>query len=234
MKSFLWEKVADRRAVHGPPLYGLTADRPDSGRGRGRGPAQQQAGAAFDAADWDCGARLQAAHQHKTAPGHRRYPYLLRNVVIERPNQVWAADITYIPIGRGCLYLVAIMNWASRVVLAWWVSNTMDVSFCVSAIEEALSVPRHAGNLQHRPGKPDRSGRDSNQQADTTGPSDGSTLVIQTLMNSCKISSLILSNCMLSGRASRDNVALNDGGPFAEHAGLHLQNLDDGLRHNFP
>jgi putative transposase len=75
----------------------------------------------------------------KPAPGHRIYPYLLRNMTIDRPNQVWAADITYIPIGRGFLYLVAIMDWASRAVLAWRLSNTMDVSFCVSALEEALA-----------------------------------------------------------------------------------------------
>jgi putative transposase len=75
----------------------------------------------------------------KPAPGHRIYPYLLRNVVIDRPNQAWAADITYIPIGRGFLYLVAIMDWASRAVLAWRLSNTMDASFCISALEEALT-----------------------------------------------------------------------------------------------
>src|SRR2546430_17562819 len=75
----------------------------------------------------------------KPAPGHTIYPYLLRDMVIDRVNQVWAADITYIPIGRGFLYLVAIMDWASRAVLAWRWSNTMDVSFCVSALEEALA-----------------------------------------------------------------------------------------------
>jgi putative transposase len=73
------------------------------------------------------------------APGHRIFPYLLRGLRIDRPNQVWAADITYIPIGRGFLYLVAIMDWASRAVLSWRLSNTMDVSFCVSALEEALA-----------------------------------------------------------------------------------------------
>ena len=72
----------------------------------------------------------------KPEPGHKIFPYLLRNMTIDRPNQVWAADITYIPIGRGFLYLVAIMDWASRAVLAWRLSNTMDVSFCVSALEE--------------------------------------------------------------------------------------------------
>jgi len=75
----------------------------------------------------------------KPQPGHKIFPYLLRNMTIARPNQVWAADITYIPIGRGFLYLVAIMDWASRAVLAWRLSNTMDVSFCVSALEEALA-----------------------------------------------------------------------------------------------
>ena len=75
----------------------------------------------------------------KPAPGHRIYPYLLRNLTIERANHVWAADITYIPIGRGFLYLVAIIDWASRAVLAWRLSNTMDVSFCLSALEEALA-----------------------------------------------------------------------------------------------
>jgi putative transposase len=74
----------------------------------------------------------------KPAPGHKIFPYLLRHLAIERPNQVWAADITYVPIGRGFLYLVAVIDWASRAVLAWRLSNTMDVSFCVSALEEAL------------------------------------------------------------------------------------------------
>jgi putative transposase len=72
-------------------------------------------------------------------PGHRIYPYLLRKMTVERPNQVWATDITYIPVGSGTLYLVAIMDWASRAVLAWRLSNTMDVSFCIGALEEALA-----------------------------------------------------------------------------------------------
>jgi putative transposase len=78
-------------------------------------------------------------HTTKPAPGHKIFPYLLRGMAIDRANQVWAADITYIPIGRGFLYLVAIMDWASRAVLAWRLSNTMDVSFCVSAQEDALA-----------------------------------------------------------------------------------------------
>jgi len=75
----------------------------------------------------------------KPAPGHTIFPYLLRDMTVERPNQVWAADITYIPVRRGFLYLVAVMDWSSRAVLAWRLSNTMDVSFCVSALEEALA-----------------------------------------------------------------------------------------------
>lgn len=75
----------------------------------------------------------------KPAPGHKIYPYLLRNLAIERPNQVWATDITYIPVGHGHLYLVAIMDWASRCVLSWRLSNTMDASFCVEALEEAMA-----------------------------------------------------------------------------------------------
>jgi putative transposase len=72
-------------------------------------------------------------------PEHRVWPYLLRDLVVDRPNQVWCADITYIPMRRGFLYLVAVMDWATRKVLAWRVSNTMDVEFCISAVEEALA-----------------------------------------------------------------------------------------------
>ena len=73
------------------------------------------------------------------APGHKIFPYLLRNMVIDRPNQVWAADITFIPIGRGFLYLVAVIDWSSRAVLSWRLSNTMDTSFCLAALDEALA-----------------------------------------------------------------------------------------------
>src|SRR5246127_4215136 len=69
----------------------------------------------------------------------RIWPYLLRHLTIDRPNQVWCADVTYIPMRRGFLYLVAIMDWFSRKVLAWRLSNTMDVEFCLEALEEALA-----------------------------------------------------------------------------------------------
>ena len=72
-------------------------------------------------------------------PEHRVYPYLLRDLAIVRPNQVWCSDITYIPMRRGFLYLVAIMDWRSRRVLSWRLSNTMDVSFCTDALAEALA-----------------------------------------------------------------------------------------------
>ncbi len=71
---------------------------------------------------------------------HKVYPYLLRGLVIDRPNQVWATDITYIPMARGFVYLVAIMDWYSRKVLSWRVSNTLDTSFCVDALEEAIEA----------------------------------------------------------------------------------------------
>ncbi len=70
---------------------------------------------------------------------HRIYPYLLRDLVVDRPNQVWCTDITYIPMRRGFLYLVAVMDWATRKVLSWRVSNTMDVEFCREALQEALA-----------------------------------------------------------------------------------------------
>ena len=71
--------------------------------------------------------------------GHTVYPYLLRNLAIERPNQVWAADICYLPMAKGFLYLVAVMDWHSRRVLSWRVSNTLDSAFCVEALQEALA-----------------------------------------------------------------------------------------------
>ncbi len=71
-------------------------------------------------------------------PAHKVYPYLLRHLSIDQPNQVWAADITYIPMARGFVYLVAVMDWHSRKVLSWRLSNTMDSHFCVDALEEAI------------------------------------------------------------------------------------------------
>ncbi len=75
----------------------------------------------------------------KPAPGHKIYPYLLRKMAIVQPNQVWATDISYIPMAKGFVYLVAIVDWFSRKVLAWRVSITMEADFCVEALEEALA-----------------------------------------------------------------------------------------------
>ena len=74
----------------------------------------------------------------KPAPGHRTYPYLLKGMALDRVNQVWAADITYLPLSRGFLYLVAIMDWHSRYVLGWRLSNTLEADFCIDALKEAL------------------------------------------------------------------------------------------------
>jgi putative transposase len=107
-------------------------------------------------------------------PEHKIYPYLLRDVEVTRANQVWAADITYVPMARGFAYLVAIIDWYSRTVLAWRLSNTMEASFCVDALEEALrrcGTPEifntdqgaiHRGGLHRRaqgPQHPDQHGR---------------------------------------------------------------------------
>ena len=87
---------------------------------------------------------IQAIHpKPKTSLGnkeHKVYPYLLRNLTIDRPNQVWCSDITYVPMKRGFMYLTAIMDWHSRKVLTWRLSNTLDASFCVETLEEALEI----------------------------------------------------------------------------------------------
>jgi len=81
----------------------------------------------------------QRPNTSKPAVAHKIYPYLLGGISIERVNQVWCADVTYIPMARGFLYLVVIMDWVSRAVLAWRLSNTLDASFCVEALEEAIA-----------------------------------------------------------------------------------------------
>ena len=84
----------------------------------------------------------QRPRTSRPAPGHRIYPYLLRGLCIERVHQVWAADVTYIPMAQGFLYLVAVMDWVSRYVLAWRLSNLLEASFCIEALEEALGKGR--------------------------------------------------------------------------------------------
>ena len=77
-------------------------------------------------------------HTSRPHPEHRIYPYLLRDLSVEHANQVWAADITYVPMSRGSMYLVAVMDWHSRKILSWRVSNTLDSDFCTQALQEAL------------------------------------------------------------------------------------------------
>ena len=81
----------------------------------------------------------QAPRTSDPHPEHRIYPYLLRGLKVTRPNQVWCTDITYIPVQHGFLYLVAVMDWATRHVLAWRLSNTMDTGCCLEALNEALA-----------------------------------------------------------------------------------------------
>lgn len=84
-------------------------------------------------------ALYRKANTSKKGPGHKIYPYLLRNLTIDRPNQVWAADVTYIPMRRGFVYLVAVVDWFSRKVLSWRVSNTLTTDFCLDAVNEAIN-----------------------------------------------------------------------------------------------
>ena len=96
----------------------------------------------------------------KPAPGHKIYLYLLRKLAVTRPNQVWAMDITYVPMARGFVYLCAVVDWFSRRVLSWRLSITMEAAFCIEAVEEALtrygkpdiSAQCAALSRQHRPG----------------------------------------------------------------------------------
>jgi putative transposase len=78
-------------------------------------------------------------HTSTPHPGHKTYPYLLRNLSITYPNQVWCADITYLPMAKGHMYLVAVMDWYSRKVLSWRISNTMEEAFCIDALREAIA-----------------------------------------------------------------------------------------------
>ena len=86
---------------------------------------------------------IEAAYRRpstsKSAPGHKIFPYLLRGLTIDHPNQVWSTDITYIPMARGFVYLCAVMDWFARRILAWRLSNTMEAEFCVEVLEDALA-----------------------------------------------------------------------------------------------
>src|SRR6266508_2022200 len=95
---------------------------------------------------------VQKPRTSKPCREHKIYPFLLRDIAIDRLNRVWCADVTYIQIKRGFLYLMAVMDWASRRVLAWRLSNTMDVDFYVAALQEAITRYGASRDLQHQSG----------------------------------------------------------------------------------
>src|SRR5271168_5273097 len=120
-----------RSAVYRRPADGGVAGDP-------RLCGQPQTGPALDAAD-GAGSDLPAPEHEQGTVAHKVYPYLLGGIAIERVNQVWCSDVTYIPMAKGFLYLVVVMDWVSRTVLAWRLSNTLGADFCVEALEEALA-----------------------------------------------------------------------------------------------
>ncbi len=149
----------------------------------------------------------QAPRTSDPHPEHRVYPYLLRNLEVNWPNHVWCADITYIPVQRGFLYLVAIMDWATRHVLAWRLSNTMDSGFCVEALNEALS----------KYGKPQIFNTDQGSQFtsfDFTGILKGAEITIS-----------------MDGRGRcMDNIFIERLGRSLKYEAIYLHELTDGFK----
>jgi len=140
-------------------------------------------------------------------PEHRVYPYLLKGLAIERPDQVWCADITYIPVSRGFLYLVAIMDWATRHVLAWRLSNTMDARFCVEALAEALA--RH--------GKPEIFNTDQ-----------GSQFTCFEFTGALKDAAVMIS---MDGRGRcMDNIFIERLWRSLKYEAVYLHELNDGFK----
>ncbi len=149
----------------------------------------------------------QAPRTSDPHPAHRIYPYLLKRMKIDRPNQVWCADITYIPVQRGFLYLIAIMDWATRHVLAWRLSNTMDAGFCVEALNEALS----------KYGKPEIFNTDQGSQFtsfDFTGVLKGADITIS-----------------MDGRGRcMDNIFIERLWRSLKYEAIYLHELTDGFK----
>ena len=140
----------------------------------------------------------------KPAPGHRIYPYLLRNVTIDRPNQVWATDITYIPMARGFVYLCAVMDWFARRILSWRLSNTMEAEFCVETLEDALA----------KYGKPDIFNSDQGSQF------SGSAFTGVLIKNDIQIS--------MDGKGAwRDNVFVERFWRSVKYEEVYLRAYDD-------
>jgi len=142
----------------------------------------------------------------KPHPGHKIYPYLLKGLDINRPDMVWASDITYIPLRRGFMYLVAVMDWHSRKVLSWRVSNTLDSEFCVSALEEAIA----------RYGRPEIFNTDQGSQF----TSEAFTNVLKS--NGIKISMDGRGRCM-------DNIFIERLWWTVKYHYLHLYSFENGL-----
>jgi putative transposase len=142
----------------------------------------------------------------KPHPEHRIYPYLLKGLDINHPDMVWASDITYIPLRRGFMYLVAVMDWHSRKVLSWRISNTLDSDFCVSALEEAIA----------RYGCPEIFNTDQGSQF----TSEAFTRVLKS--NGIKISMDGRGRCM-------DNIFVERLWWTVKYHYLHLHSFDDGL-----
>ncbi len=148
----------------------------------------------------------RAPRTSKAHPEHAVYPYRLRGLVIERANHVWCADITYIPVQGGFLYLVAVMDWASRRVLSWRLSNTLDAEFCVEALKEALD----------RYGKPDIFNTDQGSQFTSrafVGVLDGADIEIS-----------------MDGRGRHlDNIFIERLWRSLKYEAVYLHELDDGI-----
>jgi len=148
----------------------------------------------------------QAPRTSQPHPEHRIYPYRLKGLSITRPNHVWCADITYIPVRRGFLYLVAVMDWATRHVLAWRLSNTMDAAFCVEALNEALA----------RYGKPDIFNTDQ-----------GSQFTSFEFTNTLKDAEVAIS---MDGRGRcMDNIFIERLWRSLKYEAVHLHELTDGF-----
>ena len=149
-------------------------------------------------------------------PAHWIYPYLLKGLVIDRPNQVGCADITYIPVQRGFLYLVAIMDWTTRHVLSWRLSNTMDAGFCVEALQRRAGPIWHAGDIQHRSGPQftsfDFSGTLKDAGVAISMDGRGRSAWTTSSLSACGArSSMRPSTCMSSPTASRPNGSSANG-----------------------
>ncbi len=144
------------------------------------------------------------------APGHRVYPYLLRGMSIDRSNQVWCSDITYIPMSSGFQYLVAFMDWFSRRVLVWRLSNTMDSNFCVEALDEALS------EAARREGVPEIVNTDQ-------GPQFTSTAFTERV-------SAAGARCSMDGRGRfLDNIFIERLWRSLKYEAVYLHELADGF-----